>query len=257
MPPRLYHAPSSYYSMIARLALVEAGEPFVAVKLDIHRKKEQLEPAYVRKNPNMTVPTLEVDSVILTESRDILFHALAPKGHPTDDSVRAWVDRHYGFPIDELTFGWLLGWNPLARAAIPRQLGAIEAKLRHLADEHPDLADAYRARADVFAGRVRTFDPKAIAGLFAERARTALAHLDALEGALADGRATLVPPAYGPADVVWTAFLARLCFIRRRAEIDRRPAVARYAAAMFARPSAKTADLWLSLDPLKLVRQWF
>ncbi len=102
---------------------------------------------------------------------------------------------------------------------------------------------------------MKTFDAKEVAGLFAERERTALAHLDALEAALADGRPTLVPPAYGAADVVWTAFLARLRFIRRGAEIARRPALARYAAAMFARPSTKTADLWLSIDPIRLVKQ--
>ncbi len=91
------------------------------------------------------MPTLELDDTILTESRDILFHALAPKGHSADDSVRAWVDRHYGFPIEDLTIGWLLKWNPLARAAVPRQLAAIEQKLRALADEHADLAEHYRA----------------------------------------------------------------------------------------------------------------
>jgi ganglioside-induced differentiation-associated protein 1 len=255
MPPRLYHAPSSYYSMIARLALVEAGEPFVSVPMDIHRKKEQLEPAYARKNPNLTVPTFELDGTVLTESRDILFHALAPKGHPADDSVRAWVDRHYGFPIEDLTIGWLLKWNPLARAAVPRQLAAVEQKLRALADEHADLAEHYRARAEVFAARVRTFDAKEVAALFADREKTALGHLDALEAALADGRPTLVPPAYGAADVVWTAFLARLRFIRRGAEIARRPSLARYAESMFSRSSTKTADLWLSINPLKLVRQ--
>ncbi len=254
-PPRLHHTPSSYYSMIARLALIEAGEPFVSVPVDIHRKKEQLEPAYARKNPKMTVPTLEIDGTVLTDSRDILFHAFAPKGQPADDSVRAWVDRHYGFPIEDLTIGWLLSWNPLARAALPRGLAAVQQKIRALADEHADLADHYRARAEAFAARIRTFDAKEVVALFAERQRTALDHLDALEAALADGRPTLVPHAYGAADVVWTAFLARLRFIRRGAEIARRPALARYAAAMFARPSTKTADLWLTIDPIKLVKQ--
>ena len=34
--PRLYHAPSSYYSMIARLALAEGGIAYEPVFMEIH-----------------------------------------------------------------------------------------------------------------------------------------------------------------------------------------------------------------------------
>jgi glutathione S-transferase len=42
--PRLYHALSSYYSMIARLALVEGGVVYESVVVDIHLKMVQQQP---------------------------------------------------------------------------------------------------------------------------------------------------------------------------------------------------------------------
>lgn len=256
-PPCLYHAASSYYSMIARLALIEAGQPFTPVKLDIHRRMAQFEPAYARLNPNMTVPTLMPEGGRLSDSRPILFHAFGGSEEQADDATRRLVALQYDFPIDELTFSWLLRWNPLARRFVPGKLAAAERRLRALADSHPDLADLYRSRAEVFAGRRRTFDPHEVAALHEERRAAALSRLDAIEGELGDGRAVLVPPAYGPADVVWTVFLARMRFIRLHAELARRPAIARYYAAMAARPSFTAADIWPSLNPLKLIRQMF
>ena len=40
-----------------------------------------------------------------------------------------------------------------------------------------------------------------------------------------------------------------------RQPLARRPAVSRYYAAMAERPSFTTADIWPSLNPLKLIRQ--
>jgi glutathione S-transferase len=251
-PPRLHNAPSSYYSMIARLALVEARVPFTSVKIDIHRRKAQLSPAYARLNPHMTVPTLDLGDRVLTDSRDIVLYAF---GEPTEEATTRWLDRHYEFPIEELTFGWMLRRNPLARWVVPRQLAGMETKLRDLARAHPDLEQAYSRRAEVFAARRRTFDPSASARLFDERMRGARERLDALDDALSDGREALVGGAYGPADVVWTVFLARMRFIRQDVEIDRRPALARWARSVFQRPSFEEADVWTRLDPLKLVAQ--
>ena len=70
--PRLYHTPSSYYSMIARLALAEGGIAHEPVFVDIHFRMSQQQPDYVRLNPNMTVPTLVLSDRILDQSRDIV-----------------------------------------------------------------------------------------------------------------------------------------------------------------------------------------
>jgi tetrachloro-p-hydroquinone reductive dehalogenase len=251
--PRLYHAPSSYYSAIARLALVEGGVAFEPVAVDIHRRKQQIEPAYVRINPGMTVPTLELADRVLVESRDIL--DLAFPDDARAPATRALVDEHYAFPVDELTFSWLLSWNPLARRFVPKTLRGMEARLRAFAVEQPDLAPAYLARAEVFHGRVKTFDPDAISALWETRLAAALERLDALEALLADGREVLAPPRYGAADVVWTVFLARMGFVRLGHELERRSHVARYARAMKARPSFAAADIWDRIKLIGVLRQ--
>jgi glutathione S-transferase len=252
-PPRLYNAASSYYSAIARLALVEAGIAFTSVPVDIHRRRAQFEPEYARLNPNMTVPTLALEGRTLDQSRDIVLFAFPGRGD--DPTTHRWLDVHSAFPIDELTFAWLLRWNALARRFVPRSLAASSAQLRALAAQHPDLLTRYLARAAVFDERLRTFDAARIASLWDERRHAALEVLDALEHALTDGRAVLAPPTYGPADVVWTVFLARMRFVRLGDEIRRRPALASYAARVFARPSFRAADVWDRIKVLGLLAQ--
>ena len=252
---RLYHAASSYYSMIARLALVETKRSYEGVLVDIHRRLGQFDPGYVRLNPNMTVPTLVDGERVLADSRDILLFAFGKTDGTLDDETAQSVAAHYAFPIEELTFGWLLGWNALARRLVPKNLAKVEARLRGLAKEHAELTDLYLRRADVFGARRRTFDAKAVAGLLDERRRGALSLLDALKAMLSDGRETLIRPGYGPADVVWTVFLARLHWVKLAPEIARRAAVARYAATMFARPSFDDADVWRRMKLLPMLRR--
>ena len=103
---RLYHAPPSYYSMIARLALAETGIAYRSTILDIHLRQQQFDPHYVRLNPNMTVPTLVAGDATYTDSRDILELACPAKA---DSDTQRWLDRLYAFPVEDLTMGgWLV-----------------------------------------------------------------------------------------------------------------------------------------------------
>jgi glutathione S-transferase len=251
--PRLYHALSSYYSMIARLALVEGGIAHESVAVDIHLRMAQQQPDYVRLNPNMTVPTLVLPDRILDQSRDIAEHALGVGDATLDGDAKTWLDLHYGYPIEELTFGGLLARNPVARIIIPKRLESVRRRLLERARQNPDLADVYTARAAVFAERVRAFDPAAVVRLAGERRADAIGFMDRLEQTLRDGRAVLVPPAYGIADVVWTVFLARMEFVGLGAELRKRPALARYWRAMQARPSFAPADIWTKLHVVRLI----
>jgi glutathione S-transferase len=251
--PRLYHALSSYYSMIARLALAEGGIAYEAVVVDIHLKMTQQQPDYVRLNPNMTVPTLVLPDRILDQSRDIAEYALGVSEATLDGDTKAWLDLHYGYPIEELTFGGLLARNPLARIMIPRRLDSVRRRLLDRAAKNADLAKVYEARAAVFAGRVRAFDPAAVVRLSERRRAEALGFMDRLEQTLHDGRAVLVPPAYGAADVVWTVFLARMEFVGMGAELQNRPALTRYWRAMQARPSFAPAEIWTKLHVFRLI----
>ena len=251
--PRLYHAPSSYYSTIARLALAEGGIAHESVFVEIHFRMSQQQPEYVLLNPNMTVPTLVLSDRILDQSRAIAEYALGVTEATLDDETRAWLDLHYGYPIEELTFGGILARNPLARIMIPRQLEATHRRLLVRAAENPDLAEVYKARATIFSDRARIFDPDAVVRLSEERCAEAIGFMDRLEQTLRDGRAVLVPPAYGVADVVWTVFLARMEFAGLGTEIHTQPAVARYWRAMQARRSFAAADIWTKWHVIRLI----
>jgi tetrachloro-p-hydroquinone reductive dehalogenase len=135
--PRLYHAPSSYYSMIARLALAEGGIAYEPVFVDIHFRMSQQQPDYVRLNPNMTVPTLVLADRILDQSRDIAEYALGVSEATLDGETKAWLDLHYAYPIEELTFGGVLARNPVARLMIPKYLEAARRRLLARAAENP------------------------------------------------------------------------------------------------------------------------
>lgn len=251
--PRLYHTPSSYYSMIARLALAEGRVDHESMFVDIHFRMEQQRPDYVRLNPGMTVPTLVLSDRILDQSRDIAEYALGVSEGSLDSQTRAWLDLHYGYPIEELTFGGILARNPLARALIPKRLDAARRKLLALAAENPDLATLYEARAAAFAERVRVFDPARVIELSRRRRAEAMGFMDRLEDTLRDGRTALVPPSYGVADIVWTVFLARMEFAGLGEEIPKRPALARYWRDMQARPSFAQADIWTKFHVLRLI----
>ena len=250
--PRLYHTPSSYYSMIARLALAEGGIAHEPVFVDIHFRMSQQQPDYVRLNPNMTVPTLVLSDRILDQSRDIVEYALGVSEATLDGETKAWLDFHYAYPIEELTFGRFLARNPLARIMIPRYLEATRRLLARAA-ENPDLAEVYEARAAAFAERARILDPTAVMRLSERRRAEAIGFMDRLEQTLRDGRAVMVPPAYGVADVVLTVFLARMEFAGLGAEIPKRPALARYWRAMQARPSFSAADIWTKVHVFRLI----
>ena len=251
--PRLYHALSSYYSMIARLALIEGGIAYESAVIDIHLKMVQQQPDYVRLNPNMTVPTLVLPDRVLDQSRDIAEYALGVNEATLDGDTKAWLDLHYGYEVEQLTFGGLLARNRLARTMIPKRLDSVRRRLLERAAQNPDLAEVYKARAEAFARRIRAFEPATVVRLAETRRAEAIGFMDRLEQTLSDGRAVLVPPAYGVADVVWTVFLGRMEFVGMGAEIQKRPALARYWRAMQARPSFAPADIWTKMHVFRLI----
>ena len=240
--------------MIARLALAEANIVHNQVLVDIHVRGSHQSPAYARLNRNMTVPTLILPDRILGQSRDILRFAFVGEDADFPDEIASWVDRHYAFPIEDLTFGHLLAHHALARAIIPARMAATHRRLLRLAVADPDLSTAYEDRAAVFDERQRTFDIATAKRLESTRRAEATALLDRLEDRLADGRQVIVPPIYSAADVVWTVFLARMELIGMADEIARRPALSRYHHAMRRRPSFAAADIWTRLHIGRLVR---
>jgi len=80
-------------------------------------------------NPNVAAPTLAPAECILDQSRDIAEYALDIDCATVGAGTKAWLDLHYAYPIEELTFGGLLARNPLAWIAVPRWLAAIHRRL--------------------------------------------------------------------------------------------------------------------------------
>ena len=206
--------------------------------VDIHVKMVQQQPDYVRLNPNMTVPTLVLAG---PHPRPEPGHRRVCAGRQRSDA--RWRDESLARPSLRLSDRG----TDLRRASRAQSPGSdhdsrsgsspSRRRLLERAARNPDLAKVYEARAAVFAERVRAFDPAAVVRLSEKRRAEAIGFMDRLEQTLHDGRAVLVPPAYGVADVVWTVFLARMEFVGLGAELPKRPALARYWRAMQARPS--------------------
>lgn len=115
----LYNASSSYYSMIGRYALLEAGLPFESRPMDIHLAKEQLSAWYMKINPAMTVPTLVDNGQVWTSSQDILKYAATQADEQWMDAdadcalrIEQLVLDHYSIAIERLTFGKALSSIP-------------------------------------------------------------------------------------------------------------------------------------------------
>ena len=250
--PRLFHAPSSYYSMIARLALAEARLDYEPIFVDIHARMSQQSPDYARLNFSMSVPALVMPGCSLDDSRLIAEFAFGVRGAQLNADTKYWLDLQYSFPVEDLTVGGLLARNPVARLLIPKTLAKAHQHLLEMAVAHPDLADAYRNRAAVFAQRVRTLDPRKSLQLWEKRRHEAIVLLEQLNSQLFQN-AVIVPPTYGIADVVWTVFLGRMVFVGMSAEIGKRPPLARYWSAVQARPSFAAADIWTKLHLSRLI----
>lgn len=242
----LYHASSSYYSMIARLALLEAGVAFDSRRMDIHIAKEQLAPWYVAINPHMTVPSLVDGEHIWRDSRDILGVAgdgagalwLAPDA-TTRAAIDAVVAAHYDIPIERLTFATAMTRIPPARWLFPRMLRGIVRKLEAELPAASD-ADALRAKIAVNTERLAYFTT----GRLSDKLEGERDHVRHLLTSLPAPAELLFGAKPSPADIVVTVLLSRLQMIGDWDLTSVRPDIAAYFARMQARPAYAQADLW-------------
>ncbi len=94
----LYHADYSTCSQKVRMTLAEKNIPYKSVPMSF-RKEEQLEPAYLKINPNGVVPTLVhdgepiIDSSCIVEYLDEVFEStpLRPDSALERAKMRAWL----------------------------------------------------------------------------------------------------------------------------------------------------------------------
>ena len=252
--PHLYHAISSYYSMIARLALAVAGIDYSSRVMDIHRRREQLIPEYGAINPHMTVPALVTQTGILDDSRDILKWVVRERPEvfiEGGESEQSFLDAHAAFSIEGLTFGKaMLRW-PILKWAFPRLLAKACASLRRQQKEHPELSEVFANKTAQNQARIRFFTE----GSLKEKVLT-------LRVAASDLIARVPPPRgiylYGDkpsaADVVLAVFLARLKMIGEWALVADRPDLMAWFEPISVTPAYQAADVWTEFSLKRILR---
>lgn len=242
----LYHASSSYYSMIARLGLWEAGATFDSHRMDIHIAKEQLAPWYVAINPHMTVPSLVEGERIWRDSRDILGVAAERAGSrwlaadvATGEKVDSIVAAHYDIPIERLTFAKAMTRIPPARWLFPRMLRRI---VHDLQAELPNASDpdAVRSKIAVNSERLDYFTTGRLTDKLEaerERVRRFLSTLPMPAELLFGAKPTA-------ADIVVTVLLGRLKMIGEWTLTTVRPDIGDYFMRVQTLPAFAAADIW-------------
>lgn len=251
---RLHNALSSYYSMIARFALAVGEIDYISHVMDIHRGREQLTPEYGAINPHLTVPALETGTGVLADSREIL--AWVVRNRPEaflegGESEKAFLEAHYAFSIEGLTFGRaMLRW-PLLKWVFPRLLAKMCASLRIQQKAYPELSEVFANKILQNEARIRFFSEGSLKD-----------KVEALRKS-AGNLITSVPVPTGTylfgekpsaADVVLAVFLARLQMIGEWGLVSHRPDLIAWFEGISATPAYQGADIW-SVFSLKRVLQ--
>jgi tetrachloro-p-hydroquinone reductive dehalogenase len=238
----LFHIGPSLYSQIVRLALAEKHIAYASRIVDIGLAMENYQPWYVRKNPGMVVPTLEVarvgaEPVIVTDAARIIVwideHLRGPALLPSDRDQRArvdeWLARQDGFRFREFSYGSATGlFGKIVARGVGKRIAVLErhqARIEDVRGWRATIAD----RQQVDALEVE------LTNLFGD-----------LEVQLAD-QPFVVGDRYTLADVVWTVTVARAHMLRRTRLLG--PQTKAWFERMRKRPSYAEADIWDRFRP--------
>lgn len=255
----LYSSPSSYYSMIARLALYESGASFNIRRMDIHLAKEQLSPWYLELNPAMTVPTLTDANESWTDSRTILLRAACIAGEQWYDADRALsthiesiVDAHYAISIEHLTFVKAMIRFKMLRILFPRLLKRI---IHQLEVALPSSTNPQATQNKILLNQERLayFTEGSLSQkLDSERA--------SVENYLRRLPTSPTPLLFGckpcSADIVTTILCARLNMIGEGDSVKAIPALANWYSQMQTRPAFNKADIWTRFQPWRILLRY-
>ncbi|MBQ0782960.1 MAG: glutathione S-transferase family protein [Amphritea sp.] len=208
----LHHHPLSVCSMKVRLALEEKGLDWSSNVIDIVREQEQLEPWYVKLNPNGVIPTLEFNNgttEVVTNSASIIrFIAALPEGNslsPSNNHDIQLMDTLIDL-ADEVDLQILSYARHPSMEKSEKILDARINKSLLLAEQHPELKSNYLACA-ARSEKSKTFrvDAKHIKDI----EQRAVESLSFAEEQL-NGNTFLLGDTYSLADVIWTVVLSRL-----------------------------------------------
>ena len=244
----LYDYPISYNCQIVRLVLCEKGVPGKTIRVDIGPMMEQFTPNFMRLNPSGQVPVLLHQNKVVTQTLEIMYYLdqhlpgtrLIPLATENRAAMEKWVAMERAFPEADFTYGLVeQGTGKIVARDMERRKRLIE---KYMA-VNPDLADSYKLKLEaVVDWQMRLRDPDLVDRLVDQIHKM----LDELEKQVA-GRNFIVTENYTLADVVWTAFLARLEMVgfKRMWSLGARPNIEEYYIRMKQRPSFACAPIHL------------
>lgn len=254
----LYSNPSSYYSMLERLALIESGVEFAIKHMDIHFAKDQLRDWYIAINPNMTVPALKEDTRVWTSSREILaFAAQSAAGQWADSNalltkqIDTLVDAHYALSIEQLTFGKaLVKFFPL-RFMVPRMLRAIIHQLEQTLPGSTN-PQAIEAKIAVNQQRLSYFSTNDLSAMLMARRHDVTEFIKQLP----TPDKFLLGKQISSADIVLTILLSRLRMIGEYQLLHDYPELDAWYMRMIKRPAFAKADIWCKFHLLRMLLRY-
>lgn len=256
----LYHAAPSFFSQIARLALVEKGIEFTGREVDILMRMDHISPEYVKIHPDMTVPALVCGGTIVPGSDQILSYLEQHHPQPTlmglqsDEIVETerWLELFYSFPIEELTFSSFFQRLPLMKMAFKWKIGSVIRRLEQLSERNPDHKADFLRKADHMRSR------KAIL-LASETYMKSITKLEevlkAIDENLDSGGPWISGSRYSYADVFATCFLARVAMVGKAEAFLGRPNLELYWNRVKDRPSFEAANIWDRFQPKQFLRE--
>lgn len=244
-----YTADISICSQICRLAIHEHNLDCEHVNIDIEGAMDNYNPWFVKIQPKMTVPAMkyfcEDEEVVIGDSKDIM-HFLAAKHSNQNlypeflkDAIDTYINLFYSKfgLIAAFTFGNLVRRSDVVKAFVAKGKNSTSIhKLNELAQfaEFKELAE--RKLAQKTSGNTVKWAESQDVVMLDEKMGEML---QKMEVDLADGRAFITGGIYTLADVVATAYCARIHFIK--GEELFRPLVRTYWTRMKARPSFQQA----------------
>lgn len=208
----LYHHPLSVCSMKVRLVLEEKGLAWSERVIDIVQKQEQLDPWYLKLNPEGVIPTLEFQNgatKVLTDSAHIIrFVASVSEGNvllPQDESDLPLMERLIDL-ADNIDLQILSYARHPSMEKSEKILNARVTKSRLMSKQFPELSDNYL----VCAKRSQKSKTFRVDNIHIENVeQSALEALTYVEQLLQDNE-FLIGNTYTLADVIWTVVLSRL-----------------------------------------------
>jgi len=257
----LLNAASSFYSMVARLALVEADIPFHNHMLDIHFAKQQLSDRYRELNPQMTVPTLRGDNLLLTSSKDILQWAACQAGSSWMDSdtsftflINELVSSYYSISIEDLTFGKWLSTSKILAFVFPRMLAStvtrLENQLNSIDSLSPVDITALKNKAQLNRSRLAYFTEGSQIQKLEDMRLKWSNYLHTIP--LIESNQFILGDRFSSIDILLAVLFARLTMINETSLIDR-PDLQNWWIKVQLRGSLCVADVWMRMQRRRLL----